>query len=601
MKLTFLRIGLFRVFLATTFLIPTSALAVVDMFEGRLEIDGIILMRDHANPSEYRYVPPAPRLAEKPDGTYEFTFIRYDAEGKESGGMLHAVLEFSLPPRKIADLERELQKRRPGARIAGPVILVDPPAEDEIGMPESSGYSIKSATLGSGTSNTLLSGKAPVGTNGRIAVAAKLGAVDAALMWESFEGGAADLSIDISTYYLAHVPAYDARIEASMSAIYRHFSEFQNRQEGYTKEQIREVMDRMQRDKTIQFFESDTGSVFGVSDSRFAGVMETVQTKLTELMFDAEAGWSKPFEYVEEGDGETPGRSDDFNISFGSFLGFGSGGYTKDYSYIADDQYVLKDVTDIRVETFVLDLSKEAIIRTPLRTSGNLKSLYVVLNKDEKHFRYLNLDQDSLTQREELKMFLNGGYASAFPSVLDSVSVQIRHQVDGRDPIYSTVRLSGADIGDDKKLDFEPIELVRAGSEQQDWLDYDYRVTWALSGRPANIVVPSEDEWLSATDLVPSIAPPFARHPFYIQVFREAFDDDVRLVVVEIASFLDGERRILASKRFSEGDVSSFDAEIFADAGAPVLYRVVYFKGNDQVKTSFQEIGREIVVGGMPE
>ena len=75
---------------------PVNALVNYDT--GQRMIDGVQLLQSASDPLAYYYVPQFPRLATKPDGTLEFLCLKYvDAAGGTSGGLFHALVEFTLP------------------------------------------------------------------------------------------------------------------------------------------------------------------------------------------------------------------------------------------------------------------------------------------------------------------------------------------------------------------------------------------------------------------------------------------------------------------------------------------------------------------------
>src|SRR5947208_11114277 len=100
------------------------ALALVNYDKGQRVINGIVLLQDAADETLYYYVPQFPRLASNPDGSLELVCLKYaDQQNGTTGGLLHALVEFALPPEAVADLEKQLKKEVPNARIAGPVPL----------------------------------------------------------------------------------------------------------------------------------------------------------------------------------------------------------------------------------------------------------------------------------------------------------------------------------------------------------------------------------------------------------------------------------------------------------------------------------------------
>jgi hypothetical protein len=115
------------------------------------------------------------------------------------------------------------------------------------------------------------------------------------------------------------------------------------------------------------------------------GIVDIVTTKLTELMFDADAGWAKaPEKEVAVEGGQIPGRQER-----GGFAKFFAG--TGNQEYVTDNQYVLKRREDITRNSFALNLSLSSTIRVPVDSSGNLGGIYADFKDDTRYFRVVNL------------------------------------------------------------------------------------------------------------------------------------------------------------------------------------------------------------------
>ncbi|NKB22941.1 MAG: hypothetical protein GKR87_00795 [Kiritimatiellae bacterium] len=56
-----------------------SGLGLVSYDEGRMQLQGVQLLRDATDPKVYYYLPQYPRLATKADGTYELLCMKYVA------------------------------------------------------------------------------------------------------------------------------------------------------------------------------------------------------------------------------------------------------------------------------------------------------------------------------------------------------------------------------------------------------------------------------------------------------------------------------------------------------------------------------------------
>ena len=223
-----------RLIIALLLINSLYANAQVKYDEGAVYISGVTLLQDRANAKDYYYLPTYPRLATKEDGTLEFLCIKYASDKPEgSGGLLHALIEFKMPDTTLERLTKELQKFAPGARIAGPVPLMQPKKDDpDITVPS---FEIVSAVLSNKdgkdalTRSVVTSGFAPLTPGSKAAIAALVSPQGATLLWNSFTGPTSDVSVAIHGYYEAAVKAYNAVVTADMSVVYSHFSQIFNK------------------------------------------------------------------------------------------------------------------------------------------------------------------------------------------------------------------------------------------------------------------------------------------------------------------------------------------------------------------------------------
>ncbi|MEM1146186.1 MAG: hypothetical protein AAGA72_09215 [Pseudomonadota bacterium] len=599
---------------------PTNA--DVRLFEGREEIFGVTLYQDVDDSRVYRYLPPYPRLARGEDGEPLLSFILYVGGEEGGGGLLNAVIEFTLSETELADVERELQKRRAGARIAGPVAFSDPEADLEEGLQRPASFRVISATLNQPGGQVLTSGSAPLAPGGRAVVAAHLDQDAAALLWSSFQiGSTTDVAFEIDAAYLAQIEPFNAIVEAEMETIYTHFSRLRNQQgafeagaSDFKRDQVRDVIDELIQDQTLRIKTTDAGSALGINTSKQERLVELVTEKLVEVMFDTEAGWSRPVEQeIAFNEDQIKGRVAGGTVS-GSFFGapfFSSGsvGYRENTDYVPDDQLVLKRRQDIRINTFRMDLNRTQLVRVPYKTTGNIGGLREILGNDERIFQVVDLNSGALATRP-VQFSIDGGFVSAFKTVLDSVVVDLRHG-EGDAVVPVTRRLSASDVLTNKTLSMPPITLNRLGSRSENWGEYRYQVKWYFQGRSDPVIQPGEGEWFTEVSGAPRLAPPLAATPLELQFDPVIFEDeDVRSVSVELMSFRFDKlfSETIWALRGGEGE-SLRSATVFHDPGRPVGYKKIYYLRNSEFKepSNFVESGfiyvgerRDAAEGGTP-
>jgi len=550
---------------------PAAALVKYD--EGRRVVDGIQLLQDAQDENLYWYLPTAPRVGLKPDGeTLEFLCVKYvGQEGDASGGIFHALVELTLLPEDVAALEKAMEKEIPGARLAGPVPLMQAVQDGEKGV---GSFRIVSATLsdsaeGGFTRSLITSGRAPLTPGSKASVAASLSQQGATLLFDTFKAPTSDVSVAVTAYYEAQVRAYNAKVHAKMDVIYEHFSQVFAKQEGYKKRQLRDITDEMTKNGLITVEVADRSKGLSIDSSSMQAIVDLVTTKVTELMFDTEMGWAKAPEREEavEKD-QLQGRQER-----GAFARFFAG--TGDQEYVTDNQYVLKKRTDINRNEFTLNLSQSTTIRVPFDTSGNIGGFYSQYGEDDRYFRIVNMDDKSF-QKREVHFRVDGDYVDAFQDTVNFVSVNFRKVYEDSDREAETGSL--VFTHDDVKSGntMKSITYPRLGDSSEDWLNYEYQVRWSVRDRPTVAIPRKEEEWIQSADPAISLVPPFSKKVIEIDADRELFAEaGIRTAVVEFATPLVGKPKIVrrATLKASDAEPSTV-VSVYHDRDRPIGWRV---------------------------
>lgn len=579
---------------------PVSAQVKYD--EGAMYIAGVTLLQDRANPSDYYYLPQYPRLSTKEDGTLEFLCIKYTGDRPDnSGGLFHALVRFDIPDSLLQVLNKELQRKVPGGRIAGPVPLLQPKKDDpEITTPS---FDIVSAVLGNKdgkdamTRSVVTSGYAPLTPGSKAAVAALLNQNGATLLWNSFTGPNSDVSVSIHGYYEAAVKAYNAVVTAEMSVIYSHFSQMIAQQEGYNKTQIRRAVDELIKKGGIKVDVFDRSAGLGIKTSDMDGILSLVTNKLTEIIFDTKTGWSKEPETVDPNLGFDPrGRQGDksgagqvisdigdaMSDVMGSLpiLGWFVPKKKKNLNpeYITDNQYVLKDIQNIRTSKFYLNLSKATTIKVPFHTAGNLGGLYNQLGEDDRYFRIVNMD-DPAFQRRAITFQMDGKFTEAFDEIINFVTVNFRKRYsNGQPDMTAQVILNGEDLK--KGINMREIAYPRLGLPTADWLNYEYQLLWSFKGRQDVVRYPADAKsWISSADPAVPLTPPLVKEFIELDADRDQFrTDSISSVNINFASTLGGEKKVVKSVILRVADPSSTaKITLYHDPGSPVVHQATWF------------------------
>ncbi|HYT03634.1 MAG TPA: hypothetical protein VEM13_01980 [Gemmatimonadales bacterium] len=573
-----------------------KAQAVV-RYDGRRLVQGVQLLQSYADSTAFYYLPQYPRLAMRPDSTFEFVVLKYvGLSDSMSGGLFHALVEFSLPPDVIEGLERELHKELPQARIVGmvPLAQASQTGEDAMG-----GFQIVSATLGDvrtgGLTRTVVtSGKAPLMPGSKAAVAALLRPQGATLLWNSLTGTTSDVSVAIHAFYEAVTDAYNAKVTADMTTIYKHFSLISNVQKDYTRRQIRNVVDDLKRDGTLNVEVLDRTAGTGISAKAMEGVLSLVTDKLTELMFDHTAGWSADpqREAAVEGN-QLLGRQQE-----GFFAQLFGGGDTK---YYTDNQFVLKNRTDIRQNTFTLVLSQRGTVKVPVDAAGNLGGLYAGLGDRDRYFRIVDMS-DPAFQTRPVHFQVDGEFVDAFRDLINSVAVSVRKSYPDNPAFTKQFEIASGDVIKDGKTLVEVV-IPRLGVASADWGNYEYQVRWNLHGGPRLLDPPVESGWTKSGDAAVSLSPPLERHVVEIDADRQRFKEKgIATAVVQFATVLAGTPQRARQVTLRVGDTEpTTRIVLYHDRRQPIAYRVTWFGPDVQQREDAKVLTADYLYLSPPE
>ena len=553
--------------------------AQVNYDKGRMTVNGIQLLQDSNHPDVYYYLPDYPRLSLREDDDFELMCIKYLGQGgNASGGLFHALIQFDLPQEVIDTLQKELEKQKGAARIAGPVPLRQAMKDGEDGL---AGFQIVSSILTDTkgdspfTSNVVTSGHAPLLPNSKAAIAAKLSQEGATLLWESLKGKTSDVSVVVNGYYEAKVKGYNAVVSAEMSTIYEHYSRIYSNQKNYTKRQMRKITDEMVQDQVLNIDVFDRSEGLGIKTDDRDNILNLVTDKLIELMFDAEMGWAKkPEKEIAVEQGQLKGRQERgfFSKIFGG---------ARDEKYVTDNQYVIKKREDIQINKFYLNLSKSTTVKVPVYSSGNISGLYEVFqdNEEDKYFRIVNLEDIDFLKREVI-FLLDGNFIESFNEVLNSVSVNLRKRYpsDDQEDVTRSETLKRDDLA--KGVDYRTIYYPRLGIQGSEWLNYEYQIVWNLKGDDKVIRVPRyEGSWATTNKSSLALTPPFVKRTVQIDADRSLFEEaSMYSCTARFFTILNGKPIPQKTVVLRKGDTEmTSKVSLYHDRDEPVVYQVNWY------------------------
>jgi hypothetical protein len=567
---------------------PADALVLYD--EGRRSVEGVQLLQDASDPKAFYYLPQFPRLSPRPGGEgFEFVALKYvGSGGVASGGLFHALVEFTLPPELEARVAEKLRSEVEGAVLRGPVPLLEAVENGNAGM---GSFRVVSATLANVgkdqlTRSLVTSGRAPLAPGSKAVVAALLSPEGATLLWETLSGPTSDVSVAITAYYEAQVKAYGARVSAEVDTVYSHFSRLENRQSGFDKKELRAITDELVRSSAIRIEVLDRSKGLGADAAAMQGLLDLITQKLTDLMFDAESGWSRtPAPTVAVEADQIRGRQEAGWLE--KTLGIGG-----DKPYVTDNQFVLKERRDVQSSRFALDLTQSTTIRVPVDSSGNLGGLYRSFGSDPRYFRVVNL-ADPVFEHRTIHFQLDGDTLEAFQDTINFVTVSFRKQYANAPALTRSLVFAHDAVR--KGVTVQSLEYPRLGEGGADWQDYEYQLRWSVRDRPTIAVPADETQWLRSSDPAIALVPPFARRLVEIDADRSLFaPSGVAAAVVEFAVPLAGRPKLQRKATLRSTDAEATrTVSVYADRDSEVAWRVTWHTKHGPLRSDARALESE--------
>ncbi|MCG8457908.1 MAG: hypothetical protein MI919_16650, partial [Holophagales bacterium] len=470
----------------------------------------------------YYYLPAQLRLAQRPDRTPEFLFLKFTTEdradaGGTSGALLHFLMTWGLTAEQESELESKLKERSRGARLRGAVPL----EEGE----EGGSFRIISATLSDDemTRSLVTSGRAPLVPGGKAAAAARLDENGAQLMAASFERtrSIADLSIALDFKYSTLTPA-------ARGSIVFDWQKWEREYEKLEADYAKWVSGK--REKKFLGITYSTRPLYSYSYDEMHAHYEylfekqIVRLEFEELVADERVSKIREafFQYFLDTFTQTtqdevpppPGEDEAKqvpNIRHGQRYG---------YKQVFDKRSFSRKVMRF-------DLSYRMSIKRPFQLVGNLASWYDHVKDNPKCVGSVNLN-DPFFEHRDIHLVLDLDAKEIFDDVINYVTVNVRkRRSQGRD-FETSVTLDKAHLAESGIR----ASVTYARGEDRNPDAYQYAVQWSLRG---GHVVPERPDWQDGDWQGVTLTPPVEARLFEVEGdLGEMEDSDITRATVQI-------------------------------------------------------------------
>ena len=334
------------------------------------------------------------------------------------------------------------------------------------------------------------------------------------------------------------VRGYNATVSAEVNTVYEHFSAVLNKQQGYTKRELRQIVDKLSHDNVLKVEVFDRSKWLGIDATAMEGILCLVTDKLVTLMFDA-PGW--PRQDARAGGGGREGADRAPAVARRLRRSGSPAPATSPTSPTTSS--CMKSRKDIRRTTFSTCCWR-ATPRSESRCTW--PATWAACTASTATTRTSSGWSTSRTRRSRPVRSASSSTASGrplFPTLVNWVAVTFRKEHgEGRDATTDQAQLTGPDVA--KGTLERVIRYPRLGAQGADWLGYQYRVSWSLIRRDRSRSRARTASGWQASDPVVTLRPPLAIATAELEVDRDLMvERGVKVGVVEVEARVAGQGR----------------------------------------------------------
>ena len=607
--------------LAAILLGPLSLPAQQIVFDRGVRAGELIAFPDVTNENNYYYLLDKASVAEV-NGKPQFSFLRYVrnsaaaggtstvSESSEAGGVVHALVNLSVPEDMRREAEDELTALNPAAKLVGPV------------MYKSGRVALVSSVAGEDgemTRQVVGIGNAPLLDNQKAALSIHLTKEGADILWATFQTPTPDLSFAFEMEAKGFLSPKNVKIEADFEQIYAHRGIEMAARSPVLAAEIKSTLDEL----------SNTGGITVTQigeDADLNKLKETAYTQLVNIMFDKVGGQGVPElgqlaamgerksmldragEMLEKARTEARAANKELadqaraqqdyerrirreaRTAMDSFYRHHNIAYT--FPPVSEADTTFEDPREVPIPGFAVAASFQLkeVRRTgkytidlnkyteDARTFPFAENIGNIKNSCADCFHSVNLDADMYKQRE-VHAKLVGINAPDFESFINNVEVVLRktHQ-NGSESVQSILvdRTKFNDAGND----FSWVYGWKDDTDRDAWLEFDYKTKWTFNNGAT-----VETDWISQDFAAVNLVPPLVRRDVYVELDPEfASQENIRGAEVSITNrSLPGAPQNFRVNLKTAGDLLSRSVELIMEPDAQDYeYEVVYFPRGQQ-------------------
>ncbi len=545
------------------FMIAFNSWSQSILIDRGVNADGLWCFPVHKKENTYLYLPERARLSLSNDSIPEFSYMRYILEKPteesaktiteaDGGGILNFLVLYDTPKEAISNAERFLKKTldNDSIKIRGPVVF------------NSGKYTLVSSILNPKTGNNqpqiLVTGEAPVIENSKIPLSFDVDPVRSKLLLESFKMATPDVSLIFELSFSGLTENYEAELEIDWSEVKKSHAFNAGGSIYFVGAQVELGFDKLRKDQAIKF--TSTGS-----DASMESLVETVYTKLLELMFAP-----TPLEQVP--DEHRGGLEDALSSLIGQQGALGSQN-TTGFGINVGYQYKEHRTTGKSIMQF----NGRSLVNRNHYITFNAGNLYKKYGNNKEIFKDVPL-WDPAFQQRDVYVGIDGNIEREFDKMLNSVTVKLskKHE-NGAETLKEVLLTKDTYQATDGRISMK--YLNQEDSDRKGWLSYDYQTIWKFIGGGTY-----SEEWQTEDASMINLYTPFQRRKIELSGdLNRLQSQNVRAISIRINYDFFGEQKSKNLTLYPSDNINEKYFEITLPKGMEeVSYTITWFQKDSE-------------------
>lgn len=530
------------------------------------------------DPSVFYYLPSKPHLSKHPDGTPEFSFLRYveaKAEGgeggiteAEGGGIVHFLVDYSVPEKELEAAQEELRENDEAAVLRGPVLF----EEGTFALVSSFVPDEEGAQGGSKLSRSVIGmGRAPLIEGLKAAVSMHLTKEGTQILWESFKTATPDVSLLFEMTFSGMRDPVEATVIANWSKLRKQSKKDIGVKVGYGPISLgfdySKFWDKARQSGALTVdYKGDPGLLQPLVERAYARLQELLFEPVPMTEYQAQHQAQKSTKKSD-----TLGQIASIAETVARIAG-APATVTPFMKASLKGGYRVRNVQ--RTGDYRLNFRQRMTEKVTTAMAGNIGNLYKRYGNNPKVFRTINISDD-VYKRREIAVILDARNSEEFERYINHVTFSLfKKHGSGRETTEEIV-INRRNFSDGKSRvvsypwDKEP--------NHSKWKRYKYQIAWSFVGGSEFI-----QEWRVGDAPAVTLTPPYEYRQVEFIADEETFRrKNVRLATIRVWHNFFGKKVKETINLIPGRRIYSATREFAVPAGKDMIEYEITWKLND--------------------